>query len=319
MDPEFEPEPITVLPDTCPFLVVQYALEGSCHPKSTSKHFQQRRTEHWALAVLELSQPPVLEAFLPKLATGASRATVHLYQLVDNVDDDDDDDDHDDLKRPRNNTSTSNGDGDSDSSVNGGLRPGLGLNLEGQGQGQGRGGNVNSNGVNSSTSTSTIPKSESRFSYINLPYIEFIRDPSLCGGCLIGFIPAPCYSNVTWLKTNLKFSIPTTTKTMTRTATAAVTTTTTTVFPEKACSQNAEHAQQKLQTRTTTTTVEESGRDCQDWVLECIKWLKEEKPGWIVENGVEEESIREELRREKQRWEDVADVVYERLINSCLQ
>ncbi|KAK7436175.1 hypothetical protein VKT23_019251 [Stygiomarasmius scandens] len=181
-----DPAPITVLPDTCPFLVVQYAVEN-----------HSRRSEHWALAVLELSQPPVLATFTPKRPP-ANRATVHLYQLTGTTD-------------------------------------------------------------------------TFEFSYASLPYIEFIREPTLCGGCLVGFIPAPCYSNVTWLKTNLRFGVR--------------------IYRG------------------------DPGWDCQDWVLDCIRWLK---PGW-VENATGEESIREELVREKQRWEDVADVVYERLINSSLE
>ncbi|KAF5367999.1 hypothetical protein D9758_004399 [Tetrapyrgos nigripes] len=106
------------------------------------------------------------------------------------------------------------------------------------------------------------------FDYQNIPYIEFARDPALRGGCLIGFVPAPAYSNITWLKNNIRHCVP---------------------------------------------VQEKSDWNDQHWVLDCIQWLKDEKPKWI-EIGVTEETIREELAMELQRWEDVVDVVYERLM-----
>ncbi|KAJ6451472.1 hypothetical protein C8R47DRAFT_1170048 [Mycena vitilis] len=56
--------------------------------------------------------------------------------------------------------------------------------------------------------------------------------------------------------------------------------------------------------------------DCQTWVMDALRYLKDSsRAEWIewAMTGIDETSIREELARERARWEDSDDTLEERL------
>ncbi|KAI0364576.1 hypothetical protein BV20DRAFT_834173 [Pilatotrama ljubarskyi] len=55
--------------------------------------------------------------------------------------------------------------------------------------------------------------------------------------------------------------------------------------------------------------------DCQDWVLEAIRALKEQSADWIaIDSGFTERGLRAKLRDEKEIWERADNHYFERLL-----
>ncbi|KAI0658439.1 hypothetical protein C8Q70DRAFT_195594 [Cubamyces menziesii] len=54
--------------------------------------------------------------------------------------------------------------------------------------------------------------------------------------------------------------------------------------------------------------------DCQDWLLEAIRDLKDEAGGWVqIDSWFTERGLREKLREERELWERADDHFFERL------
>ncbi|KAH9897645.1 hypothetical protein C8Q73DRAFT_682010 [Cubamyces lactineus] len=54
--------------------------------------------------------------------------------------------------------------------------------------------------------------------------------------------------------------------------------------------------------------------DCQDWLLEAIRDLKDETGGWVqIDGWFTERGLREKLREERELWERADDHFFERL------
>ncbi|KAI8980686.1 hypothetical protein BD414DRAFT_492953 [Trametes punicea] len=54
--------------------------------------------------------------------------------------------------------------------------------------------------------------------------------------------------------------------------------------------------------------------DCQDWLLEAVRTLKEEKSGWVeIDDWFTERDLRARLREEKELWEQADDHYFERI------
>ncbi|KAH9912302.1 uncharacterized protein BXZ73DRAFT_56357 [Epithele typhae] len=57
--------------------------------------------------------------------------------------------------------------------------------------------------------------------------------------------------------------------------------------------------------------------DCQDWVVEAVRALRQEKGEWVSMNeGFSEATLRRELRAEKDLWEIGEDHLFERMLNA---
>ncbi|KAI8974760.1 hypothetical protein BD414DRAFT_497367 [Trametes punicea] len=55
--------------------------------------------------------------------------------------------------------------------------------------------------------------------------------------------------------------------------------------------------------------------DCQDWLLEAVRALKEEKGGWVeIDDWFTERELRERLQEEKELWEQGQDHYFERML-----